>query len=296
MRLGHCGETRTELVIACLVGMRLNLSRLSRALRKYNKFYVPRKGEIAEYLRLRRQYAVNRLLGRHIVFGKSVPRSGHHFLVSLLRDYFGDRLKYCSFYANHRETYCCGKTPCELAFLSNNKIFYQKSHDERLRDRKDVPGLYLIQTRSLLPSLCSHFDLSVKRGRLADSSAEFDRFGEAATEYYIAFHQRWVAPPASNRLIVQYENLASGTESTLEKVVRFVAGRRYVDEKRIAEVVTRAASAKKVVPRDPRRHRFFDLDQAIRWEKRVLDQCGPAAMPYRFVQLKNVERAGGQLV
>ncbi len=102
----------------------------------------------------------------------NMPRSGHHYLVDLLFNYFNDgaltprRLAYCEYYQ------CCKHRPCNLSkersAASSKEINLQKSHDEYLHNgiREFEPPLelrneirHLVQIRHPIPSTISEYHL-----------------------------------------------------------------------------------------------------------------------------------------
>ena len=113
----------------------------------------------------------------------SVPRSGHHYLVRLLRGYFnpvgapGRRMRHCEYYG------CCRTRPCQLYTAGQGApvlaVQMQKSHDEYLR-RRDAdyePKLevrndlrHLVQISHPIPSTISEYRLAMGRAA-ADQAA-----------------------------------------------------------------------------------------------------------------------------
>lgn len=100
------------------------------------------------------------------LISKSIPRSGHHYLVSLLQDIYGDELYYCEFYQPSTEE-CCKKVPCKKIKECNSKgqlykITLQKSHDFELQDKvlKTSKKLkYIISYRDFKDWIKSHTKL-----------------------------------------------------------------------------------------------------------------------------------------
>src|SRR4051812_41302305 len=83
-----------------------------------------KREKFADFLSL----AKDRTIGRRVVFGKSIPRSGHHYLVRLMLAYYGEELRYCRYGFNNNDD-CCHRLPCSRRFNGRNVIFFQKSHD-----------------------------------------------------------------------------------------------------------------------------------------------------------------------
>jgi hypothetical protein len=113
------------------------------------------------------------------IFSKSMPRSGHRFLVECLEHYFGPELHYCGFYKPE----CCHRIPCTRPHGDGrtNRHFMQKSHDFGFRDSTRLRGKYLIQFRSPIPRLQSNYDLAVARGTSERSNESFVAFAERET-------------------------------------------------------------------------------------------------------------------
>lgn len=226
--------------------------------------------------------------GFRTILAKSMPRSGHHFLQTMLSRYFGQQLRYCEFYS---QPGCCRCMPCLRRYdpLQGNLYFMQKSHDLFLWDNPRRDGLYLIQFRSLIPRVQSNFDLGVAGGFIADTWEAFEHFCIQQTEYSVKFYDKWIRKPAANRLVVSYETLSEAPLPTLARIVRFITGKEAIDDRKIVEVA--ASSNAKVNPagvesglRDPRKHRYFDEDLFRSLETIMLDRCGANAMRFHFIR------------
>ena len=134
----------------------------------------------------------------------SIPRSGHHYLVRLLRRYFRlqgraserhrlirllrrhfnpkgrvKRFGYCEYYN------CCRVRPCALYSDQASKrgvaVYFQKSHDEYLR-RFDLDyepplavcnqGKHIVQIRNPVSSVISDFELELSKNQSNDGSSK----------------------------------------------------------------------------------------------------------------------------
>ncbi|MPZ37057.1 MAG: hypothetical protein GEU95_03165 [Rhizobiales bacterium] len=215
-----------------------------------------------------------------------MPRSGHHFLETMLDRYFGREYQYCEFYQPRG---CCHCIPCVRRYDPNrgNRYFMQKSHDFPLKDDPGLNGLYLIQFRSLIPRLQSDFEMVVREG-VPNRRDMFEQFCVGRTDYFVRFYEKWIKTPAPNRLVISYESLTEDTFSSLARAVRFVSGDDHVDAAWIAEIVATSRSkvgATSVGPaiRDPRIHRFYDEDFFRKLETVVLDRCGAVSMRFHFI-------------
>ncbi|GJD49973.1 hypothetical protein OPKNFCMD_2709 [Methylobacterium crusticola] len=170
------------------------------------------------------------------VFIKSIPRSGHHFLSTMLYQYFGDDIRYC-FQAGPEA--CCGRTPCVAA--GPRPLFMQKSHDPRLTDPRDVLSVrYLIQIREPAGQIASEIERARARRGDAFPIAERD-FAEwwlaHQARYYRAFRARWTAPPPEGALVLDYGALRDDPEAALARAIRLFG--RAPDGARVAQVVAR---------------------------------------------------------
>jgi hypothetical protein len=272
----------TSLWIGCV---KVDMSRLTKFLRLTGS-------ELTSKIR----WQAFRLMGPRLppnfrtVFGKSMPRSGHHFLETMLDRYFGREYRYCEFY---RPRDCCHCIPCVRCYDPNqdNRYFMQKSHDFHLRDDPSLNGMYLIQFRSLIPRLQSDFELVVREG-WPDRRDMFEQFCIGGTNYSVRFYEKWIKTPAPNRLVISYESLTENTFSSLARAVRFVSGDDQVDAGRIAEIVATSTSNARSTNggpaiRDPRVFRFYDEDFFRKLETAVLDRCGADSMRFYFISPTN---------
>jgi hypothetical protein len=218
------------------------------------------------------------------IFSKSMPRSGHRFLVECLEHYFGPELHYCGFYKPE----CCHRTPCTRPHGDGrtNRHFMQKSHDFGFRDSTRLRGKYLIQFRSPIPRLQSNYDLVVARGTSERSNESFVAFAERETVYFINFYRKWVTASRQNALAVAYEDLIDQQERTLATVIGFIRGDASID----ASALARALAQVPVVGdgasgalRDPRQHQFCDPTLFARLERQVADACGRDRICFHFI-------------
>jgi len=224
--------------------------------------------------------------GRVVVFqSKSMPRSGHHFLVKLLRDYFGPEFAYCEFYNPEN---CCKQMPCTKPFnqARTNSLLLQKSHDFDFNDPVDPSQRYLIEYRHPVPRSQSNFELALRRGLREDTKEDFWSFVDASVKYQIAFFRKWIETPPSNAVLLAYERLSRDPAAELSKVVEFMTGAP-ADIQRVHEAVdhvrpTNAHTSRSFKPRQPEQHRYFDIQRARRAERAVLDACPGVEMPVLF--------------
>ena len=119
------------------------------------------------------------------VTGVSLPRSGHHLLMTILQCYFGESFRYC---AGYYTANCCHATPCSRGAT------FTKSHDFDL-NLPIKPGVnYLVQTRDHGSAIASDFEMAVRINFCLDTESEFVEFAKRRLQYYHGFHMKWVAP------------------------------------------------------------------------------------------------------
>lgn len=89
------------------------------------------------------------------LLGVSIPRSGHHFLATLLEQALGADIRYCE---DHSKDDCCKDVPCSRA--RQHRVIYQKNHDMELTLDANLPGVsYLVQFREPIPAVVSDREL-----------------------------------------------------------------------------------------------------------------------------------------
>ncbi|WP_462159431.1 hypothetical protein [Pseudoalteromonas sp. GB56] len=152
---------------------------------------------------------------------KSLPRSGHHFLISMLTKYFGEEAHYCE---AHNPENCCKTNPCKKPFNAqvNNKYMIQKSHDFKLSDDKSPSATYIVQHRSPMTRIQSNFELALKssNGVYTDTFDSFKKFAIKDAKYSVEFYNKWFDPnDGLNKVFVLYDNLVDDTESELTRIV-----------------------------------------------------------------------------
>lgn len=215
---------------------------------------------------------------RHFL-SKSMPRSGHHFLISMLRQYFGAELRYCEYY---QPKDCCHSIPCSRAYdpKLDNRYFIQKSHDFKLLDGKIASENYIIQYRSVHSQIQSYFDFALKTGsRQWDDSMEgFRDFAKHSLAGYLGFYNKWIADKPPNSFVLSYDQLADNTEEFLRGVIAYITGSDVCDEERLKSALWRGGTKINVANspmaiRDPELFRHFDLDFYRELEREVVENC-----------------------
>jgi hypothetical protein len=211
-----------------------------------------------------------------IVQSKSMPRSGHHFLVLLLEEYFGTDFGYCEFY---KPIHCCKLIPCARPTRpgAGHRYFMQKSHDFFFEDPVDHDQSYLIEYRQLIPRSQSNFEYALKAGSRRDTFEEFWAFVDASIEYQISFIRKWIETPPPASVLLDYAILSTSPEKELTRVVEFITGTS-ADIERVRACVdrvrpTNAHTNRPFRPRRVEQHRYFDADRAKDAEMRIKQAC-----------------------
>lgn len=149
-------------------------------------------------------------MGIHKTEFVSVPRSGHHMLVDLLKAYFGEALRYCEYYREPEKRFGrCAETNA------------QKNHDFNLTTPVRKDRRYVIQIRNPIDALASWTNLSRLEG-LFQSGQDVRHEYANRLAYWQGFVRKWVVPTIPNRLIVRYENFVQRPEPELARVIRFM--------------------------------------------------------------------------
>lgn len=183
-------------------------------------------------------------LTTHLI-GVSIPRSGHHFLVDLLRTLFGEDIRYCEFYA---EENCCRTVPCLRA--AGATLFFQKHHDLDLDLPAGIDGVrYVVQVRDPVMSTLSDREHTARlegEARAADRDEYLVWLGRKAA-YYERFFEKWVVPSAPDRTIIDYDDLVAQPGHVLRTLT--AACGLAIDDDRIMDAVA-AIAALRAAPRD----------------------------------------------
>jgi len=142
----------------------------------------------------------------------SLPRSGHHLFVRMLRLYFGPRFGYCEVYGPNAKPRCCGQFPCARP----GRISTSKNHDFGLKSvlPDDVP--VIVQIRQPLQALVSEFELHVANGN-PDTAEEFEGFATHRVDRFRKFFAKWVEAPIERRVVIWYEDLCNDAVDTFAR-------------------------------------------------------------------------------
>lgn len=172
-------------------------------------------------------------LNRTIVLGKSMPRSGHHFLEKLLSSYFANEITYCEMYGEKK---CCKLYPCANPYNSIGRYHFQKSHDWSFDDRRTINCPYVIQYRSPVSRAQSNYELHLRSSCAQDSSKEFQKFLHREAEYFIKFYNKWMTPNMPNSILVNYMDLVSDPKGELFRIIKFI-GENEIDITRLDKAI-----------------------------------------------------------
>jgi hypothetical protein len=213
-----------------------------------------------------------------VFVGASIPRSGHHFLESVLKAYWGAELRYCAFYD---EPGCCKLVPC--AQRRGERVIYQKNHDWA----SSVPlGLddvrYLVQYRHPVPAALSDWERT-QRERLDPRGPDYRR-SRAAHAWYLAnkawyfrrFHDKWLAAPVPGAILIEYDRFRADPAGVLDPV--FAAADGATEAPRLAHALAattgiQAASGEPYRPRVVAAASLPFPDLMIAFEAHLLAAC-----------------------
>ena len=216
--------------------------------------------------------------------GTSIPRSGHHFLQSLLAHYYGDDLFYCEVYARAN---CCNTVPCVRGRASS--VTFQKSHDRQGEVRSDAgEALYIVQYREPVGEALSdrELDLNDRLGRKSINyrlSADYYSWWlSLKASYYRDFHDKWFTPKLPNAVYLDYASLATDPGRAIGDIIGRATGD--VSEQRVASAIqevsaVRAGSVHRkrkgtpFAPRNIEDSPDFDRELLAAFEAYVLESC-----------------------
>lgn len=213
-----------------------------------------------------------------ILVGASVPRSGHHFLESVLRAYWQAELRYCGFYDAEG---CCKAIPCTRR--QGERVIFQKNHDWQMAVPLGLEGVaYVVQYRHPVPAALSDWERLFRRGRRRDAAGP-DR-SRAAHGWYLAgkarymrrFHAKWLKAPPPGAILVEYDQFRADPAGTLAPI--FAAADGQADPARLAAAIAATAGIQAATgePYRPRRVEESSLphpDLMAAFEAHVLAAC-----------------------
>jgi hypothetical protein len=148
------------------------------------------------------------------ILGKSIPRSGHHFLVRIFKGVFGARLKYCEPYRHE----CCGALPCAKAGAA--ELALQKSHDFHLDDDAERGDPYLVQYRDpVLSTLSLAENKREQDARFCEEREALEAFLAQKAAYYVGFAEKWLRAERANYVLLDYDELLGDTEAAVARTL-----------------------------------------------------------------------------
>ena len=169
----------------------------------------------------------------------SYPRSGHHLTVRIVKHYFRDEFKYCSFYETGSEG-CCRSFPCQ-----DSSVTMTKNHDMEVLQPdgglEKLPSIpYLVLVRNFLDAVVSDYQLFLREH--TDSREAWEGFSQRKATYYRAFVQKWaIASDNLEKVIVRYEDLTDNSLNTFSRIVKLFAPQRQVKSWHLKRLIENAA-------------------------------------------------------
>ena len=215
-----------------------------------------------------------------LLLGISIPRSGHHFLATLLEHALGSDLRYCEYYSQED---CCKRVPCIRR--TGHLVTYQKNHDLDLTVDPRLSGVsYVVQYRNPVPAVVSDRELfaEVRGSTLAGDRGQYQVFLAEKAAHYVKFYDKWIRRPGPQSFVMKYEALLDSPATVLAELFHF-AGLDVPSEgmARAVAAVTPVAHRPPIVnpapglgfqPRVASRSRYFDAELLGAYESIVLEQ------------------------
>ena len=211
------------------------------------------------------------------IFNVSIPRSGHHYLATLLHAALKGDMDYCW----RADSSCCKTAPCTIR---RTRFLLRKTHDSKLDLPRAEQVTYVIQHRdpeTQVESYANH-----QRARLRQRNEMFPiddldwglRWITSHAYYFVEFHRKWIREPPVNAVIVAYEELKSRPEKVVESILdaagyeiarseieAVVAENQHLMPARLTGPGTR----NRYVPHDPVRSRALPVGWAEEFKKLV---------------------------
>ena len=148
------------------------------------------------------------------VVSVSIPRSGHHFLESLLVFYFRDGVHYCKRFEGRK---CCNAIPCAWA---NGAVAVQKSHELDLALEQGLPGTYYFaQYRHPVPQVLSYSELVTENRPtlFTENDADWIQWWLVRrAAYYIGFADKFL------QVMIRGENLLAIVCQSNERLIKVI--------------------------------------------------------------------------
>ena len=152
----------------------------------------------------------------------SFPRSGSKWLSTMLKRYFGERMKYCEMYIDPRHT-----------IDIDEETNYQKNHDFKLDTPTRDDRKYIVQVREFEACCISYYRLlhlhfatgTDKPGAkpfVDTDTSDYQQFRRDTKALYDLFLAKWVFAAVPNSHLVIYDRLLAATEEEVANVIQFV--------------------------------------------------------------------------
>ena len=207
----------------------------------------------------------------------SIPRAGHHYLVSILRHALGDGCFYCESYT---PVECCRTVPCTRGETA--RVAIQKSHDFDLADPTDVPGMiYVVLHRNPVMAVLSdrEYMARLEGEARADDADEFRVWLGRKAAHFRRFWDKWLAHADSGRVVIDYADLLEHPVAAAERVMAAIGISMEADRlhEAVGAVSGSIADFPKVAPPMPfearvmTRSRYFDPELMSVYESMLLD-------------------------
>lgn len=175
------------------------------------------------------------------ILNLTFPRSGHHFLVRILKQYFKDKLKYCEYYSAINQCGCFGGENPRNVLCTRPETNFQKHHDfDRLFTKprlfvvpKTLNRKYLILYRKKWNALISWYEMFLREdsNKVQKTEDGFREFMNFASNFYDKWITKWVKDDKiKNKLIITYNDIIDNTVETLSKVVNFCGEEPDIDK------------------------------------------------------------------
>jgi tetratricopeptide (TPR) repeat protein len=210
------------------------------------------------------------------ILSVSVPRSGHHFLTTLIRRLLGDDCHYCEFYT---PVDCCRSIPCSRSGAA--RLGIQKNHDFDLQLPARLPDVtYVIQYRQPVMAVLSDREyLARMEGRdRADDLDEYVVWLAKKAAYFQEFWTKWLHRPADGHIVVEYSELLRDPVAIVQRVLAAVDIK--TDDAAIAAILPEVAEfvadfplapGLRFAPRVMAQSRYFDEELISLFESLILE-------------------------
>lgn len=177
----------------------------------------------------------------------SIPRSGHHYLASLLVNaFFWGEFVHCEMYDFEA---CCKSIPCtkqkcraQKAFGTdeNLQLFMQKNHDMENEVSCNTSLKYVAQIRNPAQATIAWL-------RWNKTTLPIEAIGGQAISfliYYLKFFHKWVAGRTTDKIhIIKFEDLIADPRATVENICNWTGSKVDAGQLELAVEATNAVDA-----------------------------------------------------